>query len=165
MKISDGEGLKQFLLSREDDYLRLMKGKNTNPPLAEAAYLNCYDVSILIAYDLLNQATGVEEVFTVDGRGKGLTEAHGHEVLGTLLDDGYHAADGTSWQLFPDDIHMRLYGPYSSAEEMIEALTTSYGGKWRKKAIPQSFLSPKGARRSRLLIKYRSERRINSWRG
>lgn len=158
MRQFNGDNLKRYVLGREDYYVRLMRDGDESVPLELAADLNCYNISVLIAYELVRKIAGVE-VFTMDGRAKGLSRADDHEVLGVRLAEGFYFIDATIWQIKANEEHIRIGGPFLTLEEMEEALEAGYGGRWNQKAIPQSFLTTKGAKDNRFLIRSRAKRR------
>ena len=130
--IKGHQDLKTYILDREPDLIALMRGENKSETLQRASQLNCADITYLLASDIKAQTNGVEEIFALDGRGPGLTEADGHLILGVRTSEGLSSVDGTIWQVFPDEEHSSIMGPFQKEEELLATLCQKYGGGMAK---------------------------------
>jgi hypothetical protein len=148
----------QFIQEKEPEIIALFQSNDDGRSLAQLSSLSCADVTYLLAYWAKEQLASVEEVFEFTGKGKGLTMADGHTVLGIKIADGYVYVDGTIWQVDPTVKHIRISGPYPTTEEALAELAEYYGGTWERMEIPPSLLTPEWVEKHKQLIKYRVER-------
>lgn len=150
-----------YIQSREPYYVGLMRGGREDRSLQEMSHLLCATLTALIAFELLQcfPATGI---FLLQGVGKHLTEAGGHDVLGISLRDSpvqYSYVDATVFQLFPKEKHIRVGEPTSTLDQLLESLEASYGGTWTVRLFPSSQLTQKSADHNKRLIQLHAQRK------
>jgi hypothetical protein len=152
------ETLSDWLLKVEPEIITLMRGGVKGESLARVSDLNCASVTYLLAY-LLNIENCVKDIFSLGGEGGCVTRHQGHEVLGAETIDGFGYLDGTVWQQFPHEQHMRIRGPFFSQRILIDTIANDYSGIWRVKQIPKYFFTPAGMNNSVRLIQLKAEQR------
>lgn len=153
------EDLVHFIQEQEPEIIILMQGGNKDKSLSEISQLACPDITYLLAYKVKEKFNGSINIFALDGRGKGLTTADGHLVLGLETDQGLIYIDGTIWQVNPDEKHIRIKGPYRTEQELFSSLEQEYGGSWRRVAIPDGFMTTEGAEETKKSILLRARAR------
>ena len=158
-KINNHQDVARFVLQREKDLIKLMRGGNVGEPMHEVSNSSCSYISHLLGHFIKMKSEGVNDLFTLEGIGKGLTETDGHRILGLVTSEGISAIDGTIWQVSPDEKHMGIYGPFMEESRLLEFLAFRYGGEWRKKAIPEFFLTKEGAKQLIRLLALKAEGR------
>ncbi len=139
-ELSTHNDLQAYISALEPYYFELMLGKRKERKLQEASDMLCGTLTALMACDLLSYFPQAH-IFFLDGRGKRLTRAKGHRILGIELplSPSYCFVDGTVFQLFPAEEHMRVGGPVHTAPQLLETLKLIYGGTWKHKEIHQVF--------------------------
>lgn len=150
-----------YIQSCEPYYVGLMRGGRKDTSLQEASHLLCATLTALMAFELLQSfpSTGI---FLLQGVGKHLTEAGGHDVLGISLRDSqvqYSYVDGTVFQLFPDEKHIRVGEPSPTLDRLLESLEASYRGTWTVRLFPSSQLTQKSADQNKRLIQLHAQRK------
>ena len=98
--------------------------------LPEAASGACFDITVLLAWKIRQNFLKIF-LFDLVGLGKDLTVHNGHHVLGFSANTTeFSYADGTIWQIRPQEKEIYVSQPFNSQEQLLEELRDTYTGIW-----------------------------------